>query len=204
MEDELRSFVGSGEKIYFEGKPNKKCFLLESIFNPLLPFSIMWALFDSMFIGVSMQAGAPKEFAGFISIFMLFHLMPVWMYLGGVIFSVKNYKNTSYIVTDRAIYISKGVFSKHIETKPFAELSHINLHRGVFDQMCGVGDVIATTNQRDSEGRTKSITISSISEYTDVYNMVKKLQTDIYSDVMYPNAKRPAENPGYNTEYKGM
>ena len=33
--------------------------------------------------------------------------------------------------------------------------------------------------------------------------MVKKLQTDIYTDVMYPNDKRPSENHGYNTEYKG-
>ena len=40
--------------------------------------------------------------------------------------------------------------------------------------------------------------------YIEVYNMVKKLQTDIYTDVMYPNAKRPSENPGYNTKYKGI
>ena len=28
-------------------------------------------------------------------------------------------------------------------------------------------------------------------------------QQDIYSDIMYPNDKRPKENHGYNTEYKG-
>ncbi len=48
-----------------------------------------------------------------------------------------------------------------------------------------------------------SITISSISDYIEVYNLVKKLQKDIYTDVMYPTDKRPAENYGYNTEYKG-
>jgi hypothetical protein len=48
------------------------------------------------------------------------------------------------------------------------------------------------------------ITIASISEYNKVYDLVKKIQTDIYSDTMYPNDMRPKENHGYNTEYKGM
>ena len=39
----------------------------------------------------------------------------------------------SYIVTDKAIYVSSGVFTHTINTKPFAELSHIDLHRGIFD-----------------------------------------------------------------------
>ena len=48
-----------------------------------------------------------------------------------------------------------------------------------------------------------SLSISSISNYTEVYNLVKKLQKDIYSDVMYPNDKRPNDNNGYKTKYKG-
>ena len=70
--------------------------------------------------------------------------------------------------------------------------------------MFNVGDIIATSNQLTQNGKSTTISIASISNYIDVYNMVKKLQTDIYTDVMYPNAKRPSENPGYNTEYKGL
>ncbi len=140
----------------------------------------------------------------FIIPFMLLHLMPVWIYLGGILFTTRRYKNTAYIVTDRSIYISKGVFTRTIETKPFAELSHINLHRGVFDQMFNVGDIIATSNQLTQNGKSTTINISSISDYMEVYNMVKKLQTDIYTDIMYPNDKRPSENHGYNTKYKGL
>ena len=140
----------------------------------------------------------------FIIPFMLLHMMPVWIYLGGILFTARRYKNTAYIVTDRAIYVSGGVFSLDINAKPFAELSHINLHRGVFDQIFNVGDIIATSNQLTQNGKSTTISIASISNYMDVYNMVKKLQTDIYTDVMYPNAKRPSENPGYNTEYKGL
>ena len=122
MENDLKKLVNENEKILYEGKPNKKCFVFESIFNPMMPF---------------------------------------------------------------------------------AELSHVDLHRGIFDQMFNVGDIITTSSQFSSNNNNSSISICSISNYIDVYNLVKKLQKDIYTDVMYPNDKRPSENHGYNTEYKG-
>lgn len=203
MTAELRAIIGSEETVLYEGKPNKKCHIFESIFNPLLPIAVIWAIIDFGIMGVSLFADSGGMLF-FLIPFMLLHLMPVWIYLGGVISSSIRYKNTEYVVTDRAIYISSGVITKNINAKPFAELSHINLHRGVFDQMFNVGDIIATTNQYDSKGRPTTITISSISNYIEVYNMVKKLQTDIYTDVMYPNAMRPDHNPGYNTKYRGF
>lgn len=204
MMEELKLVVGSDEKILYEGKPNKKCYIFESIFNPLLPFALIWAIIDFGIIGGTFFVEGATNLLFFIIPFMLLHLMPVWIYLGGILFTIRRYKNTAYIVTDRAIYVSTGVFARTINTKPFAELSHINLHRGIFDQMFNVGDIIATTNQLNQNNKSTTININSISDYVDVYNIVKKLQTDIYTDVMYPNAKRPKENPGYNTEYKGL
>ena len=204
MNEELKSMIKPGEHIYYEGKPDKKCFIFESIFNPLLPFAILWAVIDFGVIGASLMFEEAGGMAFFIIPFMMLHLMPVWIYLGGVLFSIKRYHNTNYIVTDSAIYVSGGVFSKHFNVKPFAELSQINMHRGIFDQMFNVGDVIATTNQFNSKGTPQSITLHSISNYTEVYSIIQKLQTDIYSDIMYPNALRPDENPGYNTKYKGL
>ena len=204
MVEELKLLIGSNEKIFYEGKPNKKCFIFESIFNPLLPFALIWAILDFGIMGRALLSENSGNILFFLIPFMLLHLMPVWIYLGGIIFTTLKYKNTAYIITDKAIYVSSGLFTRNFNTKPFAELSHINLHRGIFDQIFGVGDIIATTNQLTTNGKSSSITISSISDYVEVYNMVKKLQTDIYTDVMYPNAKRPKENPGYNTEYKGL
>ena len=204
MIEELKKIVGSNEKILYEGKPNKKCYIFESIFNPLLPFALLWAIIDFGVLGGVFFTDGSGNMLFFVIPFMLLHMMPVWIYLGGILFTTKRYKNTAYIVTDRAIYVSGGVFTRNVNAKPFAELSHINLRRGIFDQMFNVGDIIATTDQLNQNGKSVTISISSISNYIDVYNLVKKLQTDIYTDVMYPNAKRPSENPGYNTEYKGL
>lgn len=204
MVEELKAVVGSNEEVLYAGKPNKKCYLFESIFNPMLPFAVLWAVIDFGIIGSSNLFDLPGNMSLFILGFMALHLMPVWIYLAGVLFSFRKYRNTAYIVTDRAIYISSGILSHTILTKPFAEMSHIDLHRGIFDQIFGVGDIIATSNQLLPNGKNTPIKISSIENYIEVYNLVKKLQTDIYTDVMYPNAKRPEENPGYNTKYKGL
>lgn len=211
MSEDLRLIVNSNEKIIWEGKPNKKCFIFESIFNPLLPFAIIWAVVDFtiiskiLFVESAFQkTGAADNMIGFIIPFFLLHLMPVWIYLAGALLSWKRYKNTYYIVTDKAIYVSGGIINKTINTKPFAEMSHIDLHRGFFDQKFNVGDIICTSNNMMPNNISAAISISSISNYAEVYSIVKKLQQDIYTDVMYPNDQRPKENHGYKTEYKGM
>ncbi|MDE6627398.1 MAG: PH domain-containing protein [Lachnospiraceae bacterium] len=201
---DLELMVGTNETILWRGKPNKKCFLLESIFNPLLPFALIWALID---FGAIFGMGASNigGLSFFLVPFFLFHLMPVWLYLGGVFLALKKYKNTEYIITDKGIYVSGGTFSYTYEMKPFTDLSHINIHRGIFDQWLGVGDVVSICshdgyNSHDSHS-SHGLTICDISDYREVFSMVKQLQTDIYADTQYPNDLRPAENHGYQTQY---
>ena len=198
MVEELKSMVGIDESILYEGKPDKKCFIIESIFNPLLPVAIIWTMIDLGLMGFGFGSMPLVMFP-----FMLFHMMPVWIYLFGIIFSFRKYKNTYYIVTDHAIYISRGIFTMNLETKTFADLSRVNVHRGIFDQIFSVGDVQITTNQFTKKNVPAVLNISSISNYTEVFQLVKKLQKDIYSDIMYPNDLRPQENHGYETKYRG-
>ncbi|MBR6127205.1 PH domain-containing protein [bacterium] len=214
---ELELMVGRDEKILWQGKPNKRCFILEGIFNPLLPFALLWFLFDSMFIAAFINgaatSNAPETFSVFPLIFFLFHLMPVWMYLGGIAFVFRRYKHTEYIVTDKGVYISGGLFSYTCNMKPFTELARVNIHRGIIDQIIGVGDVVLTSsNVADLyssnirvNGRPLDVgtIIADIKDYRKVFEIIKKLQEDIYTDTMYPNDLRPEENHGYRTKYNG-
>ena len=197
--NDLKNMIGEDEKILWEGKPNKKCSIFESIFNPLLPFSILWAVID--FSAIVSTFNTRQANLLLLIPFFILHLMPVWIYLGGILLCKKRYDNTYYIITNQAIYSSKGILNKQIQSKPFAEMSHINLHRGLFDQFFQVGDIICTSDQMNQTMQA-TINISNISNYIEIYNMIKKLQLDIYTDIMYPNDKRPPENHGYHTEYK--
>ena len=214
---DLEQMVGTNETIVWRGKPKKSCFILESIFNSMLPIALIWGLFDiviiSMIVGdwgldtgeiIGGNAGKAVIIGG-----MCLHMMPVWIYLFGVLSSVLKHKHTEYIVTDKGVYISGGVFTFTYEMKPFTDLSHINIHRGVFDQMLGVGDVQLLcehtgTNTGSSGHAHKGFNICDISDYQQVFQIVKQLQTDIYADTMYPNDLRPEENHGYQTSYKGL
>lgn len=207
-DSDLKAMVGNDENILWRGRPDKKCFILESIFNPMLPFALIWGILDLSVIGFTFNKVDGMQW--FILIFLAIHMMPVWIYIGGVLMSFRKYRNTAYIVTDKGIYISSGLFSKQFEMKPFTDLSHINIHRGIFDQFLGVGDVVMTcshnifTSENSHSHSHRGMTICDIRDYQEVFKLVKQLQTDIYSDTMYPNELRPENNPGYKTKYKGL
>lgn len=206
---DLERMVSPYERIMWKGTPDKKCFILESIFNPLLPFAAIWFALDSTLIGNTMKAGE-KSMMVFVAFFMLLHLMPVWIYLGGVFLSIRRYKHTQYIITDKGVYVSGGTFALTNDMKPFTELSNISIHRGIIDQKIGVGDVIMSTASLNRDvsytvnGRPSGaggFGIKDIKDYQRVYDLISRLQTDVYADTMYPNDLRPGTNHGYKTQY---
>ena len=213
---ELEMMVGENETILWQGRPNKRCFILEGIFNPLLPFALIWFLVDAFLIGAfiagNVTSSIPKQFAMLPVFFFLIHMLPVWIYLIGALLVFRRYRHTEYIVTTKGVYISGGLFGYSCNMKPFTELARVNIHRGVIDQIIGVGDVVLTSNNSADtsnitvNGRPLSIgtTIADISDYMKVYEIIKKLQEDIYTDTMYPNDLRPDENHGYRTKYNGF
>ncbi len=208
IKSDLVLMVGKNEEILWSGKPNKTCFLLEAVFNIMLPISIAWFSIDSMAFGSFMHPNSTDTLTNSISavmiIFFLLHMMPVWMYLSGVVFAFLKYHNTNYIITDKAVYVSGGMFAKMYEMKSFTELSHVNLNRGVLDQMLGVGDVVLICNHDGYNSRHSSyhgITLCDLIDYQKVYNMVKDLNINTYTDTMYPNDLRPSTNSGYSTKY---
>ncbi len=195
----LKEQIGYGENIMWSGKKAVKVSVLESVFNPMLPFALIWLLFDGgMILAMSATGSSGPGFMGaFLGVFFLLHLMPVWIYLGGVITSALKAKNTEYLITDKGIYVQSGIFTRRVDMKPFTDLSHVSIRQGVFDRMCGTGDIISTCGHGHGAGGD----ICNITDYEHVFRLVKQLQEDIYSDTMYPNDMRPAENHGYRTQY---
>ena len=93
---DFQAVVGSDETILWQGRPNKKCFILESIFNPLLPFAILWTVIDLGGIGFGLVPNVVKHEIEtgvliYLTVFFLFHMMPVWIYGAGVVLAFRNY-----------------------------------------------------------------------------------------------------------------
>lgn len=202
---QLERMIGSQEQVLWKGVPDKKCFIFESIFNPMLFFALIWGGFDLFFIGMSVMADGGSGELGFLFAFMLIHMMPVWLYIGGIITTGLRFRNIQYIITDRGIYVSSGLFTTNCEMKPFTDLSHVNIHRGIFDQYLDVGDVIIECNHNNMgthhDSGNHGIAICNIPDYERVHRMISELQTNVYADTMFPNMYRPGMNYGYQTQY---
>ena len=151
-ESRITNAIGPNETILWQGGPDKKCFILESIFNQMLPFSILWCAID-MFVLVCVMNSMtpdpeadepPPDVTQFLPIllFIFFHMMPVWLYLGGIISSIIKHKSVEYAFTNSAIYIVEGGLTVSLRRLEYTNIEYIDYKRGVFDTILGVGDIV--------------------------------------------------------------
>ena len=196
---QLRDQIGFNEKVLWEGTKDKRVTVFESIFNPLLFFALIWAVFDTSIMVLTFNDADMAVNRGVMTGILLFlavHMMPVWIYIGGVITSALRAKHTYYLITDKAVYIQSGIFNTVTEVKPFTDLSHINIHTGIFDKVFGTGDVIlvcshiSMTAGYQNDTHTHGMNIENIRDYEEVFRIVKNQQEIVYADTMYPNNKR--------------
>ena len=200
----IETFRNSSEMILWTGKPNKSVYIKEQIFSPLFIVALIWLCIDLGFVfGFFGINGGGFEIAFFIP-FILFHLLPVWIYLFKVISAFARWKNTEYMVTDQAVYCLTGVFTTNCKRKTFQEITNVSVHQGIFDKGHDVGDIFivtgVTTNNQGKVVNT-GFNIVDIEDYMRVYKMITETGRDIYADTMYPNELRPNNNPGYKTKY---
>ena len=179
---QINAMLDDNENVLWYGKPNKKCFLLEAVFNPLLPFALLWGLVDFAFIGAIISGKMTNQPPLLMLIaFFALHLMPVWIYIAGVLLAFKHYKNTCFVVTEKGIYLSGGFFTSHFRHKAFDEIENVSIRQGFFDRKLNVGDVLITGPSaptahlplsRNKFPPTNDIIFHDIPEFTLVYHLL--------------------------------
>ncbi len=201
--------LANGETVLWHGKPQKKGFIATKSLA-MAPIAIVWLIFDLGFIGLSI--GEAGVFGIGLFFFMLLHMMPVWIWLGNIITASKRWRNTAYYVTDKRIIIQGGFLAINEKSVFYKDISNVQMKIGLLDKIFGTGDLIfddgtaVTSNRRVAVNGVNVQQGGSIMEDLEnpreVYNYVQKVVLDMQTDVEYPNALRPPENPGYNTKYK--
>lgn len=202
-EEELPNPLTEGEQVLWSAKPKKSAFVINNILT-MLPFALIWLLFDSIFIVAFVSSGSPKEMILPIILFFAFHLMPVWIWLGNVLTANKKWKNTKYYVTDKRIIIQTGIIGASYDTIYYKDIKNVSLKVGIIDKLLKVGDIyIDTGSILTSSSKNVMMTILDVENPYEIYGKLQKIVLDIQTDIEFPNAYRPDENPGYNTKYKG-
>lgn len=189
-----------GENLILSVKPKKSAYILNQILT-MMPIALIWLAFDSMFIIGTIFGNADKKLWLMLIPFFALHLMPVWIWLANVLSANKKWQNTKYYVTDKRIIIQNGFIAENYQTLYYKDIKNVYMRRGFIDQILKVGDIYF-----DLGYNTKAVqnaVFVDLENANEVYQKIQKIVLDIQTDIEYPNALRPEENPGYNTKYKG-
>lgn len=191
----IEDVIGSDEQILWSGKPKKRAFLINA-FTKMLPIALIWLLFDGAFIGlmIGTMDEIPASVKIFMTVFFLFHLMPVWIWLSNVLTANRQHENLEYAFTNKRIIIKSGIIGIDFKNVYYSEIDSVNLRVGLVDRIEKVGDIYI-----------KSIGGANVLyDLENPYTLAEKLQkivVDIKTDIQFPNNLRPAENDGYSTKY---
>jgi len=195
----IEDVLGQNENILRREKPNKKAYIWSKILV-MLPVALFWLIFDGTMIGIMFATNAFSSMGVGITIFLIFffllHLTPVWIWVGGIVKGYLEIKNIEYAFTEKRIIVRSGVIGIDFKNIYYTDVQSVNLKVGLSDKIFKVGDVYIKANN-------ESVVLFDIKNPYQITSKLQKITLDIKSDIYYPNALRPEENPGYNTKYKG-
>ena len=193
----IEDVINDDEKVLWQGKPNAKSYVLAAMLK-MLPIALIWIIFDGTFIffitSGMINGDIPLFILAFIIPFFLLHLTPVWIWIGGTIKATREVKNLEYAVTDRRIIIRSGVIGIDFKFINYTEIDSINVKVGLIDKIFKVGDIYINSS-------VNSGVLWDVSNPYGIGRALQKVTIDIKSDIQYPNALRPDNNPGYKTGY---
>lgn len=197
QKNNIDDVVNSDEKILWRGKPNAKSYVLAAMLK-MLPIAIIWIIFDGVFIvGISLgmaHGQIPLGILGFVIPFFLLHLTPVWIWIANTVKAFKEVKNLEYAVTDKRIIIRSGLIGIDFKFVNYTEIDSVNIKVGLIDKLFKVGDIYINSS-------VNSAVLWDVENPYGIGTALQKVTTDIKSDIHYPNAIRPDNNPGYKTGY---
>lgn len=125
--------LAPGEHILWRGKPKKSAYVADKALS-MLPIAILWAVFDFQFLR---SAGGDTT----LVLFLMLHLLPVWIWLGNTLTSVIQWRNEDYCLTNKRIIIRKGIFKPGRELVFLRDVHTLRVHYGLLDRMFGSGDI---------------------------------------------------------------
>lgn len=165
-EQQLKLALMPEEQLVWKGKPKKLAHILNCVFSKMFPFAMVWLCFDAFFIAAMTASGEIGEMLGFIVPFFAIHLMPVWIWLFGVVKSVAKSGYNTYAITDKRILIkSDNVLFNSVY---FEDIVNVAAKRSFADKISGVGDIYIEVANVGKEA------ILDIADYKEVYDIIQK------------------------------
>lgn len=189
----IEDILDRDESILLRTKPKKGAYVFNAVFT-MLPIALLWLVFDGFFIGMMCWSGIIWQIWFIIIPFFAVHLMPVWIWIAGIVRANAGHKNLEYVFTEKRIILRSGVVGIDYQHIYYSDITSVNLRVGIIDRMFKVGDIYITA-------KGKNAVMYDIPNPYFLLKKIQKIVLDIKTDILFPNDLRPKTNHGYRTKY---
>lgn len=192
----IHQILDQNEQILWEGKPQ----FLPFVFNGSNVFLALFGIFWSLFL--IPMFGAMGSFAFFIP---HTYVGPALIF-GPTLYRIFVFSNVYYAITNKRVLVEGGLIGRDLKSLDFDQITDISVNVDLFDKMFGQNSGSLLVMTAGSFKQTKNGAVPSPNEMDsidDPYTVFKKLKEvthTVKTDIEYPNAMRPSENPGYQTK----
>lgn len=190
---EISELVKENEKLLAEAKPDKFVYcILPSL--KMMPIAIIWLIFDGFFI-LQILPMFRTSMAFFLVPFFAIHLFPVYGVFTSYAKRRIEWNNLQYGITTQRVIRVGGALGVEVQAIDHHEIDAVNIKMSWLEKLRHVGtlEIVSDSTRIDFVG---------IENPVKIYKMLTKTSFDVKTDIEYPNALRPDENPGYETRYK--
>jgi hypothetical protein len=129
------------------------------------------------------------------------HLFPFWASILNMVRLALVYDNTCYAFTNKRLMMRSGFWGIDFKAIDYDKIADLEVNVNPIEDLFGVGTILAYSGRTGDQGRQFTDRFTAISNPYQVFKKIKEVSVDIKTDWNYPNAMRPAENPGYQTQY---
>jgi hypothetical protein len=218
---EIRNILDENEEVYWSGKPNLLGLILNGKNIGAIIFGVVWLTFLIPFLGVGfgmlglfggllgninfdISSGAPLGGAFAIGwlVFLIPFLLIGFATLLAPLWSILAYRNMEYLLTSKRVILSGGIIGKDFTSIDYDQIKNIDVKVGLFKNFGNIEIFSGEMGRSNDSVYQKEDIMYAVGNPYEVFKKLKQYSHDIKTDIEYPNALRPEENPGYDTEYK--
>ncbi len=187
------------ENIFFEGRPNKTAFIINSCKEDFPKFfaDVFFKVFLCPFLFTRIAPQLPLYTNIVLMVLWVLYLIPTIKMLRIPFLKMAEYKNTYYIVTNKAIYIQFGIDQIYYRIYPNDRIgTRVFYRQNKIDNIFGVGTLGFSVDDYYEER------LISVEDYESLYNVLKEVTNSRLEELEKIQAEREAKKREFEEQAK--
>lgn len=177
---DIENYLSPCEELISKHKPNRKAYIMTQTIK-ILPFAIVWLLFDTLGVYFILSSGMLKEesfLIAFLIIIVAVHLIPIYIWTYHTVQAFKKVKHEEYAITNERVIIKEGHKAVNLQLIDYNKILSVYSDRTYTDKLLGVGDVHIVTEY-------KTAILHDLPNYEELTSLIHSNAVATYEEELY-------------------